>query len=70
MSLGQWWIGEIESDPSFSSNISGSHLSAQCPVYFHLQPDDLNLYVEATDPFLQDWSQVQGYANPLWSLIG
>jgi hypothetical protein len=48
-------------------DLFASCLTAQCPVYFSWRPDP---YAAATDAFLQDWSQIQGYANPLWSLIG
>ena len=54
-------FGPIEVD------LFASRLTAQCPVYFSWRPDP---YAAATDAFLQDWSQIQGYANPPWSLIG
>ena len=44
-----------------------SRLTTQCPAYFSWRPDP---YAVATDAFLQDWSQIKGYANPPWSLIG
>ena len=47
-------------------DLFASRLTAQCPVYFSWRPDS---YAAATDAFLQDWSQIQGYANPPWSLI-
>ena len=40
---------------------------AQCPTFFSWQPDP---YAVATGAFLQDWSQIRGYANPPWGLIG
>ena len=54
-------LGPIEVD------LFASRLTAQCPVYFSRRPDS---YAAATDAFLQDWSQIQGYANLPWSLIG
>ena len=54
-------FGPIEVD------LFASRLTAQCPVYFSWRPDP---YAAATDAFLQDWSQIRGYANPPWSLIG
>ena len=54
-------FGPIEVD------LFASCLTAQCPVYFSWRPDP---YAAATDAFLQDWSQIRGSANPLWSLIG
>ena len=54
-------FGPIEVD------LFASRLTAQCPVYFSWRPDP---YAAATDDFLQDWSQIWGYANPPWSLIG
>ena len=35
-------------------------------MFFSWRPDPL---AEAMDAFTQDWSQFQGYANPLWCLI-
>ena len=54
-------FGPIEVD------MFASRLTAQCPAYFSWRPDP---YTVATDAFLQDWSQIKGYANPPWSLIG
>ena len=54
-------FGPIEVD------LFASRLTAPCPVYFSWWPDP---YAAATDAFLQDWSQIRGYANPPWSLIG
>ena len=54
-------FGPIEVD------LFASHLTTQCQVYFSWWPDP---YSDATDAFLQDWSQIQGYANPPWSMIG
>lgn len=54
-------FGPIEVD------MFASRLTTQCPVFFSWQPDP---YAAATNAFLQDWSQVQGYTNPPWSLIG
>ena len=44
-----------------------SRLTAQYPAYFTWRPDP---YAVATDAFLQDWSQMKGYVNPPWGLIG
>ena len=44
-----------------------SRLTAQCPAFFSWHPDP---YAVATDAFLQDWSQIKGYANSPWSLVG
>ena len=59
------WIshlfGPIEMD------LFTSRLTAQCPAFFSWRPDP---YAVATDAFLQDGSQIKGYANPPWSLIG
>ena len=54
-------FGPIEVD------MFASRLTTQCPVYFSWRPDP---YALATDAFLQDWSRLQGYANPPWNLIG
>ena len=54
-------FGPIEVD------LFASHLTNQCPVYFSWWPDP---YAAATNVFLQDWSQVKGFANPPWNLIG
>ena len=56
-------FGPVEAD------MFASHLTTQYPVYFSWQPDP-DPYVAATDAFLQDWSQIKGYANPPWSMIG
>ena len=56
----QLW-GPIEVD------LFASRLTHQCRAYFSWWPDPSAL---ATDAFLQDWSQVKGYANPPWNLIG
>lgn len=44
-----------------------SRLTTQCRCYFSWQPDP---YAEATNAFLQDWSQVSSYASPPWNLVG
>ena len=54
-------FGPIEVD------LFASRLTSQCQVSFSWRPDP---YAAATDAFLQDWSQIQGYANPPWSMIG
>ena len=43
-----------------------SRLTHQLPRYFSWRPDPAE---EATDAFSQDWSQFQGYADPLWCLL-
>jgi len=43
-----------------------SRLTHQLPRYFSWRPDPA---AEATDAFIQDWSQFQGYANPPWCLL-
>ena len=48
-------------------DLFASRLTTQCQRYFSWRPDP---YAEATDAFLQDWSQVKGYANPPWNLVG
>ena len=54
-------FGPIEVD------MFSSRLTAQCPAFFSWWPDP---FAVATDGFLQDWSQIKGYANPPWSLLG
>ena len=54
-------FGPIEMD------LFASHLTAQSPAFFSWRPDP---YVVATNVFLQEWSQIKGYANPPWSLMG
>ena len=53
-------LGPLEID------LFASHLMHQLPHYFSWRLDPA---VEATDPFTQDWSKVQGYANPPWCLL-
>ena len=48
-------------------DLFASRLTTQCRHYFSWRPDP---YAEATDAFLQDWSQVRGYANPPWNMVG
>ena len=45
---------------------ASSRLTHQLPCYFSWRPDPA---AEATDAFSQDWSQLQGYANPPWCLL-
>ena len=58
--IDQPW-GPVEVD------LFASRLMSQCQAYFSWWPDP---YALATDAFLQDWSQVKGFGNPLWNLIG
>ena len=51
---------------SLGVDLFASRLTNQCPRYFTWRPDQ---YAEATDAFLQDWSSIKRYANPLWNLI-
>ena len=53
-------MGPLEMD------IFASCLTHQLPHFNSWKPDHL---AKATDAFTQDWSQFQGYANPLWYLI-
>ena len=46
-------------------DLFASRLTNQCRRYFRWRPD---LFAEATDVFLQDWTKVKGYANPPWNL--
>ena len=48
-------------------DLFATRLSTQCQRYFNWRPDP---YAEATDGFLQNWSHLEGYANPPWNLIG
>ena len=48
-------------------DLFASRLTAQCPAFFSWRPDP---YAVATDAFLQGLSQIKGYANPAWGLIG
>ena len=54
-------FGPIEVD------MFASRLTTQCPVYYSWRPDP---YAAATDAFVQNWSQIRGYANPPWNMIG
>ena len=62
----------LETEPSYLNedqldhgsvqvDLFASRLTTQCRHYFSWQPDP---YAKPTDAFLQDWSQVRGYANP------
>ena len=48
-------------------DLFASRLTTHLPRFFRWQPDPL---AEATDAFLQDWSQFLGFANPPWCLLG
>ena len=47
--------------PYLEVDLFATRLTSQIPRFFNWRPDPL---AEATDAFLQDWSHVQGYANP------
>jgi len=49
------------------TGLFASRLTAQCPHYFSWRLDP---YATATDAFLQTWTDLKGYANPPWNLIG
>ena len=53
--------------PYLEVNLFATRLTSQLPRFFSWRPDPL---AEATDAFLQDWSRIQGYANPPWNLVG
>ncbi|XP_065894060.1 uncharacterized protein [Dysidea avara] len=53
-------LGPLEVD------LFASRLTHQLPRYFSWRP---NPSAEATDAFTQNWSQLQGFANPPWCLI-
>ena len=48
-------------------DLFASRLSAQLPQYASWRPDPAAM---TTDAFMMDWSQIQGYANPPWNLVG
>ena len=54
-------LGPLEVD------LFASRLTHQLPHFFSWRPDPL---AEAVDAFQQDWSEVKGFANPPWCLIG
>ena len=54
-------LGPLEVD------LFASRLTHQLPRFFSWRPDPL---AEAVDAFQQDWSEVKGFANPPWCLIG
>jgi len=43
-------------------DLFATRLTTQCPCYFSWQPDP---YALSTDAFLQTWTDLRGYANPL-----
>uniref|UniRef100_A0A1X7UCW1 Core-binding (CB) domain-containing protein n=1 Tax=Amphimedon queenslandica TaxID=400682 RepID=A0A1X7UCW1_AMPQE len=47
-------------------DLFATRLTYQLPRFFSWRPDPL---AEETDAFLQDWTQVRGYANPPWNLV-
>ncbi len=53
--------------PYLEVDLFATRLTSQLPRFFSWRPDPL---AEATDAFLQDWSRIQGYANPPWNLVG
>lgn len=48
-------------------DLFASRLTAQLPCFFSWRPDPL---AEATNALLQNWEEIQGYANPPWNLLG
>jgi len=48
-------------------DLFATRLTTQCPCYFSWRPDP---YALSTDAFLQTWTDLKGYANPPWNLIG
>jgi len=54
-------LGPLEVD------LFASRLTHQLPRFFSWRPDP---QAEAIDAFQQDWSQLKGYANPPWCLVG
>jgi len=48
-------------------DLFATRLTAQCQCYFSWQPDPS---AEATDAFLQSWTNMRCYTNPPWNLIG
>ena len=55
----QQLLGPLEID------LFASRLTKQLPRYYSWRPDP---EAEATDAFLQDWTQARGFANPPWCL--
>ena len=53
-------MGPLEVD------LFATRLTNQLPRFYSWRAD---LEAVATDPFLQDWSQFRGFANPPWCLI-
>ena len=54
-------LGPLEID------LFASRLTYQLPRFFSWRPDPQAV---AVDAFQQDWSQLRGYANPPWCLVG
>ncbi len=54
-------LGPLEVD------LFAMQLTAQLTTYVSWRPD---LLASATNAFTNDWSQLRGYANPPWNLIG
>ena len=54
-------LGPLEVD------LFASRLTYQLPQFFSWRPDPQAV---AVDAFQQDWSQLRGYANPPWCLVG
>ena len=54
-------LGPLEID------LFASRLTYQLPRFFSWRPDP---QAAAVDAFQQDWSQLRGYANPPWCLMG
>ena len=54
-------LGPLEID------LFASRMTYQLPRFFSWRPDP---QAAAVDAFQQDWSQLRGYANPPWCLVG
>ena len=52
---------------SMEVDLFASRLTNQLPRIFSWRPDTL---AEATDAFLQNWTNLRGFANPPWDLVG
>ena len=56
----------LKIDNTTAVDLVATRLTNQCRHYFSRRPD---LFAEATDAFLHDWTTVKGFANPPWNLI-
>ena len=50
---------------SLEVDLFTSRLTNQCQCYYNWRPDP---FAEAVNAFLQNWSEVKGFANPPWSI--